>query len=116
MLEYLPEDIRRGLEAARARAGRQRARLCVHVGDAVFPVRRMWEGGFAVDAVRTPLLRGLVDIYDGPRHLSHCLIVASDTDGGDRIYEFKRVTPAGEGPMRDFADDQPPPIYLPGPR
>ncbi|MCC5970465.1 MAG: hypothetical protein JJU15_10965 [Pararhodobacter sp.] len=116
MLEYLPEDIRQGLEVARARAQRRRSRLCVHVNDVVFPILKLWETGFAVDARRVPQLRGLVDIFDGPRHLSHCLIIASDTDGDEMQYEFKRATSITERPVRDYVDESAAPSgYLPRP-
>jgi hypothetical protein len=107
MMEHLPEDIRRGLVAARREAERKSTRLCVHLGDAVFPIRRLWGDGFAVDAARAPRLRGVVDIFDGPRHLLHALIIASELDEGEMRYEFKQVTVAGTRPARDYADERP---------
>jgi hypothetical protein len=109
MLEHLPDDIRRGLDVARKRAEQRSTRLCVHLNDAVFPIRRLWEGGFAIDAARAPRLRGLVDIFDGPRHLLHALIIASELDEGEMRYEFKQVTAVGTGPVRDFAEETPAP-------
>lgn len=116
MLEYLPEDIRRGLEEARRSDRRRRRRLCLHVDGAVVPILRMWDDGFALDVGRAPGLRGLVDIHDGPRHVAHCLIVASALDGDEMIYEFKRVTSVSDAPPRDFGDDREQPSgYLPAP-
>lgn len=116
MLEHLPEDIRRGLDAARSRSQRRRSKLCVHVNDAVFPVLRLWETGFAVDAHRVPTLRGLVDIYDGPRQIRQCLIVASENDGNEMTYDFKRATDVSDRPVRDYATDSAQPSgYLTGP-
>jgi len=109
MLEHLPEDIRRGLEAARMRGERRGSRLCVHLNGAAFPVRRLWDGGFALDAARAPRLRGVVDIFDGPRHLLHALIIASELDEGEMRYEFKQVTAVGTGPVRDYAEEAPAP-------
>ncbi len=109
MLEHLPEDIRRGLDAARHRQQSRGTRLCVHLNDAVFPIRRLWDGGFAVDAARAPRLRGMVDIFDGPRHLLHALIIASELDEGEMRYEFKQVTAVGTGPARDYAEEAPAP-------
>lgn len=106
MLEFLPEDIRKGLEAAQARAARKGSRLCVHVGDAVFPIVRLMDEGFTVDATRVPRLRGFVDIFDGPRHLSRALIIAASEDGATMTYEFKRETPVAERPIRDYAEDR----------
>lgn len=116
MLEFLPEDIRRGLLMAQERTSRRTRRLSVHIGEAVFPLTRLWEGGFAVDAQRTPRLRGRVDLYDGPRHLSQCLIIAAEEDGGQTVYEFKRETAVLGQPPRDYAEDEPRPAgYLPRP-
>ena len=109
MLEYLPEDIRRGLDIARQRAERRSTRLCVHLNEAVFPIQRLWDGGFAVDASRAPRLRGVIDIYDGPRHVLHALIIASDLDADEMRYEFKQVTAVGTGPARDYAEEAPAP-------
>lgn len=117
MLEFLPEDVRNGLQAAQIKAARRSARLCVHVGEAVYPILRMWETGFAVDARRTPKLRGLIDVFDGPRHVSQALIIAADETAGEMIYEFKRETMIPSQPIRDFAEDkQRPDGYLSAPR
>lgn len=105
MLEYLPEDVRRGLEAAHSRAARRGSRLCVHVGDSVFPIAKLWATGFSVDVNRVPKLRGLVDIFDGPRHLSRALIIAAGEEGARMTYEFKRETRVTDAPVRDYADE-----------
>ncbi|MCB1405191.1 MAG: hypothetical protein KDK01_02765 [Rhodobacteraceae bacterium] len=116
MLEFLPEDVRRGLEAARNRAARRGSRLCVHVGDQVFPILTLGDAGFSVDARHVPRLRGLVDIFDGPRHISRALIIAASEDGRTMTYEFKRETPVFQTPVRDYADDRALPSgYLAGP-
>lgn len=116
MLEFLPEDIRKGLMLAQDRARRRAGRLAVHAGDTVFPVLRLWEGGFVVESARVPRLRGRVDLYDGPRHLSQCLIVAAADEGGTTTYEFKRHTAVQDRPPADYArGDDLPSGYLPGP-
>lgn len=116
MLEHLPEDIRRGLEEARRRDRRRRSRLSLHVDGEVVPLLRMWDDGFALDAECAPGLRGLVDIYDGPRHIAQCLIIASALDGAEMTYEFKRATTVADGPARDFGEDaERPSGYLPAP-
>lgn len=115
MLEYLPEDIRRGLAEARRRDSRRHSRLCLHADGAVVPLLRMWEDGFALDAARAPGLRGLVDIYDGPRHVAQCLIVALALEGDEMIYEFKRSTSVATKPVRDYAESEAPvAALLPG--
>jgi hypothetical protein len=50
MLEFLPKEVREGLEAARKKDLKRKSRLRVQVGDAVFPVLRFWHDGFALDA------------------------------------------------------------------
>ncbi|PZQ98005.1 MAG: hypothetical protein DI533_12825 [Cereibacter sphaeroides] len=114
MLEFFSKEVREGLEAARKRDRARKSRLRVQLGEAVFPVLRLWDEGFALDADRTPRLRGLVDVYDGARHVCQCLIIASTVENGELICEFKRSTPAGDGPALDFWRDENAPVgYLP---
>ena len=94
MTDFLPKEVREGLEQARKQALRKKSRLRVHADEQVFPVLRFWEGGFALEAENAPHLRGLVDLYDGARHLYQCLIVASEEEDGEMIYEFKWHTEA----------------------
>lgn len=114
MFEILPKDIREGLEEARRRAARRRSRLRIHVGAEVYPVLRYWGRGFALDAARVAHLRGLVDLYDGSRHLMQCLIVASEVAEGELICTMKRATVAADRAPLDFERDESAPIgYLP---
>ena len=113
MLEFLPKEVRDGLEAARKRDRSRKSRLRVQLGEAVFPVLRLWDNGFALDAGRAPRLRGFVDVYDGTRHVCQCLIVASSVENGELICDFKRSTPATDRPALDFWRDENAPVgYL----
>lgn len=113
MLEFLPEDIRDGLRAAKKRDVARKSRLRVQVGGAVFPILRMWEGGIALDADFAPKLRGLVDVYDGATHIFQCLIVASTVENGELMCEFKRSTAVADKPALDFCRDENAPVgYL----
>ncbi|MBV1868219.1 MAG: hypothetical protein KUG69_09990 [Marinosulfonomonas sp.] len=112
MSEYLPKEVREGLELARKQAMRRQSRLRLHVGDTVFPILRFWETGFSLDMEDAPQLRGLVDIYDGTHHLYQCLIVASEEDGSTMIYEFKRRTAALDKVPLDFVHDENAPVAL----
>ncbi len=113
MLEFLPKEIRDGLDIARKRQRARKSRLRVQLGEAVFPVLRLWDEGFALDAERVPHLRGLVDVYDGARHICQCLIVASTVENGELICDFKRSTPAADHPALDFWRDENAPVgYL----
>ncbi|MCB1390410.1 MAG: hypothetical protein KDK12_14905 [Rhodobacteraceae bacterium] len=107
MFEFLPEDIRRGLQAARKRADRKGSRLSVHAGDEVFPILRLSETGFVVDSERVPSLRGFVDIYNGPRHIIQALVIGVTDEAGEATYEFKRETVISAAPIRDYADERP---------
>lgn len=114
MLEFLPDYLREGFENARKRQARRRSRLHVQVGDAVFPIQRLWADGFALDGALAPRLRGLVDVYDGPRHLLRCLIVASTADGGEILCEFKQAEAAlDRAPLDFWRGEEGPAGYLP---
>jgi len=114
MLEFLPKDIADGLAIARNREAARKSRLRVQVGEAVFPVLRFWHDGFAMDAAMTPKLRGLVDVYDGARHIFQCLIIASSQEHGQIVYEFKRNTAVRDTAPLDYWRDEHAPVgYLP---
>ena len=112
MLEFLPQEIRDGLASGRKREKMRAARLRVQLGDAVFPILRLWEGGFTLDAARAPHLRGLVDVYDGARHILQGLIVASTVEDGQLRCEFKRSNLVSEQPPLDFWRDENAPVAL----
>ncbi len=114
MTDDLPRDVLDGLHRARREAQRRKTRLRVCTGDQSFSLLRYWDRGFAL-ASDAPRLRGLVDVYDGARHLSQCLIVASSEDAGERVYDFKRSTPASDRPARDYVVDEGGPVGLIGP-
>ncbi|MBK0329574.1 hypothetical protein I5535_20125 [Rhodobacteraceae bacterium F11138] len=94
MTTYVSQEIRNELNAARLAGMKKTSRLRVLVGDEYYTVLRLWHGGFAVEEDDVPALRGLVDLYDGGRHLYQCLIFASESEAGERRYEFKRNTAA----------------------
>ncbi|MCX7888506.1 MAG: hypothetical protein N2422_02105 [Rhodobacteraceae bacterium] len=112
MTDFLPREVRAGLEEARRRDLRRRARLRVVAGDEVWPILRFWEDGFALDADQVAHLRGLVDIYDGGRHVYTCLIIASAVEEGELICVMKRSTPAEEKAPLDFVRDENAPAGL----
>ncbi|MGB8813684.1 MAG: hypothetical protein WCC57_10900 [Paracoccaceae bacterium] len=112
MLEFLPKEVRDGLEAARNRDLKRRSRLRVQLGSDIFPILRMWEDGFALDAGRTPHLRGLVDVFDGTRHLCQSLIIATTVENGELICEFKRSTNVTDRAPLDFYKDENAPVAL----
>ena len=114
MLEFLSKELRDGFEMARKRQNARKSRLRVQIGAEVYPILRIWDDGLALDADQLPQLRGLVDVYDGARHLSQCLIVASTVENGQLICVFKRSTQVTDKAPLDFWRDENAPVgYLP---
>lgn len=102
MIEMLPEAVRRGLEQARRTSLHRNDRLCVHDGDAVYRIRRFWEGGLSIDRSHSEKLRGRVEIYDGARHLYQCLIENGREEGDEIVFDFKWLHPVADQPAADF--------------
>lgn len=105
---YSPEVLA-GIRKARLETSARKNRLRVLAAGQEYSVLKIGEDGFTVSAETAPHLRGLVDLYDGGRHLLQCLIIRSEADSDLIHYEFKRRTQARETPPRDFAerDDAP---------
>lgn len=116
MTDFLPKEVREGLELARRSDFGKRNRLRLHVGERIFTIRRFWDTGLAVDVLDAPHLRGFVDIYDGARHLSQCLIVASEEEAGEMIYEIKFRTAAADAAPLDYEKNTTAPVALIGRR
>jgi len=102
MTTYLPPEVQAGLDAARKTALKRASRLRIRAGEAQFPVLRSWRDGFALDADHAPALRGRVELYDGARLLSQCLIIASEEEGGELRFEYKSMTEASDRQPLDF--------------
>lgn len=97
------KEIQAGLDAARTASLKRASRLRIEAGGATHIVLRMWKTGFAVAVEDAPKLRGLVDIFDGSKHLFQCLIIATEEAvPGEMHYEFKRATPVAERAALDF--------------
>lgn len=112
MSEFLPKEVRAGLEEARKRALRKSSRLRVTVGPVTYPVLRFWGDGFALDAEQVGKLRGSVEIHDGARHVLQCLIVASDVIAGELICVMKRATATLDRAPLDFERAENAPVAL----
>ncbi|MEN8833188.1 MAG: hypothetical protein ABF285_14650 [Pacificibacter sp.] len=110
--EFLPKEVREGLELARKRDLKRRSRLRVRTNDGAFPILRLWDEGFEVERDNAEHMRGLVDIYDGARHLYQALIVASQDDGFKMSFDFKRSTPAADRPPLDYDQPDDAPVAL----
>ena len=111
-MNSLPKEVQAGLDAARKKDMKRKTRMRVRVGDDIYPLLRFEENGFSLDHRNAPHLRGLVDLYDGARHLYQCLIVASSEEGDEMYYEFKRATVAEDRAPLDFYADENAPVAL----
>ena len=114
MTTFLPKDIQNDLDAARIAGLKKASRLRVEAGDQQYRVLHRWATGFAVEAGVVPMLRGLVDLYDGATHLAQCLIIAAEEEAGEMRYEFKRATEAHDKAPLDFYRAPDAPIALLG--
>ena len=112
MSEFLPKEVREGLEQARRKDRKKKSRLRIMVGGESFTILRSWDSGFALDSEDAPNLRGLVDMYEGANHISQCLIVASEEDGHETVYEYKRATAALSKAPLDYSRDEDAPAGL----
>jgi hypothetical protein len=112
MTTFISKEVQAGLDAARKEALKTHSRLRVMDGDEVYPVLRMWDGGFSLEAEAAPKLRGLVDLFDGARHLYQCLIIASQEENGEMQFDFKRNTAVLDRAPLDFVRDEKAPVAL----
>ncbi len=112
MSVYVSKEVAKGLEQARRAKLAKKSRLRVQIGEDVYPILRFSEKNFAIDAENAPHMRGLVDIYDGARHLYQALIVATSFDGHAMVYEFKRNTVASDKAPLDFEREEDAPVAL----
>ena len=112
MSTYLPKDVLAGLAEAKTATLRKKSRMWVEFDGNMYPVLRMWERGFAMDANAAPALRGFVDVFEGGEHKSQCLIIASNEENGELQFEFKRYSSAQERPPLDYAKRHDAPIAL----
>lgn len=114
MQSFFPKELIDGLAAGGLAQARKKSRLRVEAGGKSYPVLRLWSDGMAIDAEHATHLRGLVDIYDGARHIFQCLIVASGVESGQLTCGFKRATPVLDRAALDYVQREDAPAgYLP---
>lgn len=114
MTTFLPKEVQAGLDNARAASLKSASRLRLSANGKMHPVLRMWKTGFSLEAQDAPHLRGFVDLYDGANHLFQCLIVASDEEGDEKQFEFKRLTAVSDKAPIDFERAVDAPVALIG--
>ena len=109
---FLPKEVQAGLDAARKAEMKKKNRLRVKTNGEVFRVLRLQDDGFFMDMQDAPHLRGLVDLYDGAKHLYQCLVIASQEENDEMFYEFKRATGVANEPALDYVKDDEAPVAL----
>jgi hypothetical protein len=102
MTTFLPKEVQQGLDAARARDLARKSRHWAEMDGHRHRVQKYTQSGFAVAVEDAPHFRGLVDIYEGDRHVAQALIVASEEEAGQMWYEYKWLKPVTDGPALDF--------------
>lgn len=102
-MDQLQDGIARALHRGAPGARRRRQRVFVRAEEGIFPVLKLWDGGFAISETDAPRLRGFVDLIAGEERLARCLIVLAETEGDGLVrYEYKRRTPDADGPALDY--------------
>ena len=102
MSTFLSKDVLSGIEVAQKTSLKKKNRLRVEFNKNHFPVMWLTQNGFCVEAEMDPMIRGLVDLYDGDKHLKQCLIVASKEENGVVHFDFKRKTATQNSAPKDF--------------
>jgi hypothetical protein len=113
MTTFMSRDVLEGLANAGKHKAKHTQRLRVQMGESIFPILRMTDSSFTLDTADKPKLRGYVDILDGTRLKYRALIVASETEPRETVFEFKQATNVATGPALDFEQSEDAPIgYL----
>ena len=102
MSTFLSKDVLAGIEAAQKTSFKKKNRLRVEFNRNHYPIISLTQNGFCVEAEMAPMIRGLVDLYDGDKHLKQCLIVASKEENGIVHFDFKRDTDTQTSAPKDF--------------
>ena len=102
MSTFLSKDVLAGIEAAQKTGLKKKNRLRVEFNKYHYPVMRLTQNGFCVEAEMAPMIRGLVDLYDGDKYLKQCLSVASKEENGRVHFDFKRKTATQTSAPKDF--------------
>lgn len=100
-MDFLQAEIAHALRQERPRR-RRAPSLSVRAEGDLYPIRRLWDGGFAVAVEDAPRLRGFVDLMRGEDRLARCLIVLAEEEDGVVRYEFKRRTEEADKPPLDY--------------
>lgn len=112
MSTYMSQEVLTGLHSAETKRIRAQSRMRVRAGEQVFPILKFSEESFSLSAQEAPHLRGYVDILDGVRLKYRALIIASEQENDEMVFEFKLSTTVANGPALDFEKDEAAPVAL----
>ncbi len=84
-------------------AVRRKPSLFIDWGRGRFPVVSCGPDSCLLEVPEGTVPRGFVDIFEGDRHVAHCLIVLAAPEGPFLRCLFKRRTAIRLEPPRDFA-------------
>jgi hypothetical protein len=102
----MSREVLEGIAKASKEKAKRSSRMRVQVGDTAFPILRLTEDSFSLASSDAPKLRGYVDILDGTRLKYRALIVASETEADETVFEFKQSTSVATGPALDFEREE----------
>ena len=102
MSTFLSKDVLAGLEVAQTTDLKKKNCFRVEFNKKHYPVIRLKKNGFCIEAEKSPMIRGLVDLYDRDKHLKQCLIVAAKEENGIVHFDYKRKTTTQTSAPKDF--------------
>ncbi|MCX7566750.1 hypothetical protein OS189_10395 [Sulfitobacter sp. F26169L] len=88
---FLPKGFAAGNSRPATSHPSRARKLCVDAGGVYYPVHRNWATGFATAVEDTPVLSGVVDLYDGADHLHQCLITGHEIVDDEQVFTVKRA-------------------------
>ena len=107
---HLPEGMVDHMQSRRKR--KPKAALFVVSDGTRFAVLERWRGGFSTSGDIPQLARGVVDLFEGRKHLSHGLAYLESVKGDTRIYAFKTMQDPTLMPPVDHVRQVPVPAGL----
>lgn len=113
-MEYhLPEGLREAAPQHRSdEKTPKKQRLRVKSAGREIDVVEAWADGFSIRNSGPQPGRGIVDLFDGARHIRHGLIYQTGTVGDRRIYAFKTARDPRMVQPADFARAADGPVAL----
>lgn len=89
---FLPDGFQPDRARRRMSSPTRALRLRVEAGGVQYAVLRKWPTGFAVSAADADAVKGVVDLFDGRKHLRQCLISGRKDAGAEVFFTVKSAT------------------------